>query len=93
MNKMKMKLDSSFPIDVAIHCDQVAVTLGDGRVITSPLSLYPWLAGAPPAKQYAFTLGRFSIDWPELGEGIDVHWLMQDVDSRVSQTDRAPKSA
>lgn len=77
---------TTFPIEVTIESESLAITLDDGTIVSSPLALYPWLASAPESKQAGYELGRFSIDWPELGEGIDVNWFLNDVETQVTDS-------
>lgn len=81
--------NAMFPIEVSIESESLAITLDDGTIVSSPLALYPWLASASQSKQAGYELGRFSIDWPELGEGIDVNWFINDVDTQVTDSGNA----
>lgn len=60
------------PIAVGFTEDEVVVTLKSGAVVRNPLAWHPWLRDADSKKRLHYELGAFSIDWPELDEGLDI---------------------
>jgi len=68
--------DTDRPIAVDFHDDKVWVTLADGRTIGNPLAWHPWLAAATPQQRANVILRAFSVDWPDLDEGLDVQGMM-----------------
>lgn len=71
------------PVAVRIHDDLVSVTLADGRVISNPLEWHPWLANATPEQQSTVELHAYSVDWPELDEGLDIHGMLQGIQPKT----------
>jgi hypothetical protein len=67
--------DGSRPSSLAFTPGALALALVDGTVVTTPLDLHPWLAAATPRQRARFRPARFSVDWPELDEGLDLGWL------------------
>ncbi len=67
------------PVAVEIRDGKVWVTLADGRVIGNPLSWHPWLAAATPEQQAHVDLRSFSVDWPDLDEGLDIEGMLRGV--------------
>ncbi len=67
------------PVAVQIVDGLVTVTLADGRVISNPLDWHPWLANATPAQQAYVEYHAFSIDWPDLDEGLDIQGMLQGI--------------
>jgi hypothetical protein len=68
--------DLDRPVDVRIHDDLISVTLADGRIISNPLAWHPWLANATPEQQANVEYGAFSVDWPDLDEGLDIQGML-----------------
>ncbi|MBN1966574.1 MAG: DUF2442 domain-containing protein [Anaerolineae bacterium] len=73
------------PIAVEIRDGAVWVTLADGRVIGNPLDWHPWLADATPAQQANYELCPFSVDWPDLDEGLDIEGMLRGIRPRVRE--------
>jgi hypothetical protein len=71
------------PIAVRIHDGLVSVTLADGRIISNPLDWHPWLAQATGAQQEHVELHAFSVDWPDLDEGLDIQGMLQGIRPRA----------
>jgi len=69
------------PVDVRIRDGKVWVTLADGRVIANPLDWHPWLAQATPEQQAHVELNVFSVNWPDLDEGLDIQGMLMGVPS------------
>ncbi len=67
------------PVAVRIHDGLVSVTLADGRVISNPLDWHPWLARATPQQQARVELRPFSVDWPDLDEGLDIQGMLMGI--------------
>ena len=64
------------PVAVDIRDGHLWVTLKDRRVIGMPLDFFSWLHEATPEQQQRFELYPFSIYWPDLDDGIDIHALI-----------------
>jgi len=67
------------PIAVLIHDGLVSVTLADGRVISNPLNWHPWLEQATTQQQSHVEYHAFSVDWPDLDEGLDIQGMLQGI--------------
>jgi len=67
------------PVAVLIHDDLVSVTLADGRVISNPLNWHPWLEHATKQQQSHIEYHAFSVDWPDLDEGLDIQGMLQGI--------------
>ncbi|MBE0691226.1 MAG: DUF2442 domain-containing protein [Anaerolineae bacterium] len=81
-----MKVNDPFQFEekgrpVAIHIDDdlVSVTLADGRIISNPLTWHPWLANATAAQQAHVEFHAFSVDFPDLDEGLDIHGMLMGI--------------
>jgi hypothetical protein len=70
---------NSDPAGVKIENGKVTVTLKDGREISNPLEWFPWLANATPEQQANYELWPFSIDWPDLDEGLDIEGMLRGI--------------
>lgn len=64
------------PVAVAVHDGLVSVTLADGRIISNPLKWHPWLAQATEQQQSHVEYHAFSVDWPDLDEGLDIQGML-----------------
>ncbi len=60
----------------------VWVSLHDGRIVGTPVLLHPWLANAAPEQQANVELGIFTVDWPDLDEGLDIEWMIQEANKQ-----------
>jgi hypothetical protein len=89
---MKFNYDTDRPVDVSIHDGKVWVTLADGRTIANPLKWHPWLANATPDQQANVELNIFSVDWPELDEGLDVEGMLRGIRPRLSPSSESVKA-
>ncbi|MBI1281610.1 MAG: DUF2442 domain-containing protein [Anaerolineaceae bacterium] len=67
------------PVAVLIHDSLVSVTLADGRIISNPLNWHPWLAQATEQQQAHVEYHAFSVDWPDLDEGLDIQGMLQGI--------------
>jgi len=67
------------PIAVEIKNGLVLVRLADGRVIGNPLDWHPWLANAAPEQQAHVELHHYSVDWPDLDEGLDIQGMLMGI--------------
>ncbi|MCA0455004.1 MAG: DUF2442 domain-containing protein [Chloroflexi bacterium] len=67
------------PVSVSIGDGLVSVTLADGRIISNPLDWHPWLASATPQQQTNVEYHAFSVDWPDLDEGLDIQGMLQGI--------------
>jgi Protein of unknown function (DUF2442) len=73
----------SHPIALRIADKKITVTLADGREISNPLDWFPWLEQATPEQQAHFELWPFSIDWPDLDNGLDVEGMLRGIRPRA----------
>lgn len=61
--------------EIQITDDHLAVTLQDGRIISTPLEWYPRLCRATPADRAV---------WEWDGDGIGIHWPLLDEDLSIA---------
>ena len=66
------------PIAVEVHNGKAWVTLADGRIISTPLALHPWLESATSDQLKDVEFDAFSVWWPDLDEGLDVEWMLRE---------------
>ncbi|MBZ0294673.1 MAG: DUF2442 domain-containing protein [Anaerolineae bacterium] len=78
MNKSN-EYATSQPVSVTITDDKVTVILADGREISNPLKWFPWLAEATSEQQANYELWPFSVDWPDLDNGLDVEGMLRGI--------------
>ena len=62
-------------VDASCTGDTLAVTLSDGRVVSTPLAWFPRLLEATP---------RQRAEWELIGGGIGLHWEAVDEDISVA---------
>jgi len=74
---------TSPPIDVRVADGEVIVTLEDGRKISNPLAWFPWLEAASSEQQAHVELWPFSVDWPDLDNGLDVEGMLRGIRPKV----------
>jgi hypothetical protein len=67
------------PVAVDIYDGKAWVILADGRVIANPLDWHPWLAQATPEQQANVEYNVFSVDWPDLDEGLDIQGMLMGI--------------
>ncbi len=60
-------------VSIAIREGRVWLTLRDSRIVSMPLSFFPWLERATPEQRAKYEFSPISIYWPELDNGIDVY--------------------
>jgi hypothetical protein len=72
-------LNERRPVAVNFADDEVIVTLSDGSKISNPLSWHGWLKQATPEQRAHYILGRESILWPDLDEGLDIEGMFRGV--------------
>jgi len=70
---------TSPPIAVEVTSGEVIVTLEDGRKISNPLAWFPWLEAGTAEQQSNVELWPFSIDWPDLDEGLDIEGMLRGI--------------
>ncbi len=66
------------PVAVSLHDGSAWVTLVDGRVISTPLALHPWLEAATPEQLANVEFDAVSVWWPDLDDGLDVEWMLRE---------------
>lgn len=76
-----MNREQDRPVAVRIQDGFVSVTLADGRIISNPLAWHPWLEQATPSQQGHVELHAFSVDWPDLDEGLDIQGMLNGIPS------------
>jgi hypothetical protein len=69
------------PVKVDFDDKMVWVTLADGRVIGNPLLWHPWLVRATPEQRSNMILRVYSVDWPDLDEGLDIEGMLRGIPS------------
>jgi hypothetical protein len=89
MAKKSKQEKTDRPISVSVHNGVISVTLADGRVIENPLEWHSWLAQATPEQQANYELYPFSIDWPDLDEGLDIEGMIRGIPSYPIQSEQA----
>lgn len=62
---------------VDIKDGMIHISLNDGRILSIPVSRYPWLENATPEQQTNITIGSFAILWDDLDDGIDLENVMR----------------
>ena len=78
--------DTDRPVAVVIRDYRVWVTLADGRIIANPLDWHPWLKDATSEQQANVELNVFSIDWPDLDEGLDIEGMLRGIRPQSAQS-------
>ena len=76
---MKSMLSNRHPIAIAFTDEDVIVTLSDGSRVSNPLSWHWWLAQAAPQQRENYVMGRDSILWPDLDEGLDIEGMLRGI--------------
>ena len=82
-----MKLQFPKITTVSLDDEKLTLSLGDGRVVSVPLSWYPRLCyGSPQERQHFQISGAgFGIHWPDLDEDIGVEGILLGKKSMESQ--------
>jgi hypothetical protein len=76
-------LNPARPIAVTITDADITVSLADGRKISNPISWFPWLQHATPDQQANIELWQWSIDFPDLDNGIDIEGMLRGIKPRL----------
>lgn len=76
---MDSLLAGRHPIGVEFAEDDVIVKLSDGTKISNPLAWHFWLKQASLAQQVNAVFGPYSIDWPDLDEGLDIEGMLRGI--------------
>lgn len=74
-----------YPVAVVVTNAEVIVTLTDGTRISNPLDWFPWLRDATPEQQRNVNLYGFSVEWPDLDEGLDIEGMLRGIKPRYRQ--------
>lgn len=61
---------------VRVSESELIVTLGDGRVLATPLSWYPKLQAATPEQRANFEIMPMGLHWPDLDEDLSVAGML-----------------
>lgn len=88
----KFDYETDRPVEVSIHDGKVWVTLADGRTIANPLEWHPWLAHATSEQQAHVELHMFSVDWPDLDEGLDIQGMLLGIRPRFAREAESTKT-
>jgi hypothetical protein len=67
------------PVAVRFDDQTVWVTLADGRIIGNPLEWHSWLAEATAEQRTNRELRAFSVDWPDLDNGLDIEGMVRGI--------------
>ena len=76
---MESLLNNRRPVEVTFTDKDVIVTLSDDTRVSNPLSWHWWLDQATPEQRDNFVLGRDSILWTDLDEGLDIEGMLRGV--------------
>lgn len=76
---MKTILSDRRPTAVTLTDEDVIVTLSDGSKVSNPLSWHRWLEQALPQQRETYVIGRDSILWPDLDEGLDIEGMLRGI--------------
>lgn len=60
------------PRSVTFTDEHVSIHLADGRIISIPLDFFPLLKSATDEERQNYQLHRFSVDWEDIDDGIDI---------------------
>lgn len=74
------------PVAVEFEGGMVIVSLADGRTIGNPLDWHPWLRDASREQQSNYELRAFSVDWPDLDDGLDIEGMLRGVRPALDNT-------
>ena len=77
MTQPKSILNNRRPVGVAFTADEVTITLSDGSKVSTPLSWHPWLEAATPEQRTQYKLYRYSVDFLELDDGLDIEAILR----------------
>jgi hypothetical protein len=76
---MEQMLSNRRPTAVDFTEEDVIVTLSDGTKVSNPLTWHGWLEQATAQQRQNFVLGRDSILWPDLDEGLDIEGMLRGI--------------
>ena len=68
------------------------MSMADGRTIANPLEWHPWLTQAAPGQQALVELRVFSVDWPDLDEGLDLQGMLLGIRPRFAREAEGTKA-
>ncbi len=77
MSVIEIDIGSCTAVDALCDEEYLHVELGDGRVVSIPISWSPSLAAASSTERNSMEFMPTSIVWPQLGEEIAVSSLLQ----------------
>ena len=60
------------PQRVTFTDEHISIHLADGRIIGIPLDFFPLLKAATDEERQNYQLHRFSVDWEDIDDGIDI---------------------
>lgn len=61
------------PVAVGYEANDVIVTLANGEVLRTPLSLHPWLAEATQVQRAHMEFDASAVYFPDMDDGLDRH--------------------
>jgi hypothetical protein len=71
--------DPKRPLAIAMTPTEIIVTLANGSIVVNPLSWHPWLEQATSEQRVRYELGTYDIQWPELGQCLDIEGMIRGV--------------
>ena len=77
MTILEVEIVESHPVAVQCGPDVLAVTLADGRQLSTPLWWYPRLLAASPAQRDIVRLMPLGMHWPDIDEDISVASMLR----------------
>jgi len=77
MSVIEIEIGNCVAVDALCDEDYLHVELGDGRIVSIPISWSPSLMAASSTERNSMEFMPASIVWPEIGEEIAVSSLLQ----------------
>jgi hypothetical protein len=84
---------SATPTDIRFDEESMWVSLSDGRTLGVPLSWFPLLEQATPARRKKFWLSPRGLHWDEIDEDISVQGLLDGIGDLTNRAKRLRQSA
>ena len=77
MSTLEIDVGDLRPRLVEFTATELAVTLADGRKITTPLDWYPRLKTASAAQRANYELMPMGVHWPDLDEDLGIIGMLK----------------
>jgi Protein of unknown function (DUF2442) len=77
MSTLEIGVGDLRPRLVEFTATELAVTLADGRKITTPLDWYPRLKAASAAQRANYELMPMGVHWPDLDEDLGIVGMLK----------------